>query len=235
MQQRLHEQDHADAQRAGPRPDEHGRERPTEQVAARARRPTGKLIICPAKTNAATSPAIGAVRSSSSGARLAQRDRDARGRDDRPVATEVGASRNPSGTCMSVLLIGRRSGSTLRVVGWSRTSPPYCMPFATAPARSGAVSHSHERPGPPLPPATPPPTSRSPPTPATQRLARSSLRRPQGDRLLLPGRDDARLHASRPATSPTPSTRCKAAGYDRRSASPRTPPPSWRSSASATG
>ena len=57
--------------------------------------------------------------------------------------------------------------------------------------------------------------------------------RPQGDRVLLPGRDDARLHQAglrlhrlaRLARRP-PATRC--------SASPPTSRRSWRSSASAT-
>ena len=57
--------------------------------------------------------------------------------------------------------------------------------------------------------------------------------RAQGDRVLLPGRDDRRAAPSRPATSPTRSTRCRARAT-RSSASRPTSPPSWRSSASAT-
>ncbi len=76
--------------------------------------PTGKLIIWPAKTNVATRPAIGAVRSSSS--LRAPRNASAMPPTAMtPVATEVGASRNPSGTCMP---------ATLR----------YCKLFATSAA-----------------------------------------------------------------------------------------------------
>ena len=66
--------------------------------------PTGKFIIWPANTNVATRPAIGAVRSSSS--RRAPRSATATpATATAPVASDVGASMNPSGTCM------RRSSS----------------------------------------------------------------------------------------------------------------------------
>ena len=61
--------------------------------------PTGKFIICPAKMKAATSPAIGAVRSSSS-ARALRSATATPVAATAPVAIEVGASRNPSGTCI---------------------------------------------------------------------------------------------------------------------------------------
>ena len=65
--------------------------------------PTGKLSIWVAKTNAATRPASGAVRSSSS--RRAPRSATPTATAaTAPVATEVGASRKPSGTCMRRLL-----------------------------------------------------------------------------------------------------------------------------------
>ena len=66
-----------------------------------------------------------------------------------------------------------------------------------------------------------------------EQVSLSGPARPQGDRVLLPGRDDPGLHQAglrlhrlpRLAARP-PATRC--------SASPRTSRPSWRSSASAT-
>ena len=47
--------------------------------------------------------------------------------------------------------------------------------------------------------------------------------RPQGDRVLLPGRDDARLHQRRPATSPTRLDSLQAAGYEVLGISPDKP------------
>ena len=47
--------------------------------------------------------------------------------------------------------------------------------------------------------------------------------RTQGDRLLLPRRDDRRAAPSRPATSPTRSSSLKAAGYDVLGISPDSP------------
>ena len=80
--------------------------------------PTGKLIICPANTNAATRPAIGAVRSSSS-SRDFSRATPMPTAATTPVAIDVGASKNPLGTCMGELrpeamrLDGVRTTSTL--------------------------------------------------------------------------------------------------------------------------
>ena len=62
--------------------------------------PTGKLIIWAANTKVATRPAIGAVRSSSS-RRAPRSDTATAAAATTPVATEVGASRKPSGTCTS--------------------------------------------------------------------------------------------------------------------------------------
>ena len=56
-----------------------------------------------------------------------------------------------------------------------------------------------------------------------EQVSLSRPARPQGDRLLLPGRDDARAAPSRPATSPTPSTRCRAPGYEVLGISPDKP------------
>ncbi len=61
--------------------------------------PTGKLIICTAKMKAATRPASGTVRSSSSSRDLRSASRTAPVATA-PVTTDVGAFRNPSGTCM---------------------------------------------------------------------------------------------------------------------------------------
>ena len=61
--------------------------------------PTGKLIIWVAKTNVATRPASGAVRSSSSRRALRRASRTPAAATA-PVASDVGASRKPSGTCM---------------------------------------------------------------------------------------------------------------------------------------
>ena len=61
--------------------------------------PTGKFIIWPAKTKVATSPAIGAVRSSSS-RRAPRSAKVTPAAATAPVATEVVASMKPSGTCM---------------------------------------------------------------------------------------------------------------------------------------
>ena len=62
--------------------------------------PTGKLSIWAAKTKAATRPAIGAVRSSSS-RRAPRSETPMAATATTPVAMEVGASKNPSGTCMA--------------------------------------------------------------------------------------------------------------------------------------
>ena len=71
---------------------------------------TGKLSICTAKMNAATSPASGAVPSTPpfaapcppASSRRAPRSETATApAATTPVATETGASMNPSGTCMT--------------------------------------------------------------------------------------------------------------------------------------
>ena len=68
--------------------------------------PTGKFTICAAKTKTATSPASGAVRSSSSWRAARTRAAPTTPAATTPVATDVGASRKPSGTCMEVLRWG---------------------------------------------------------------------------------------------------------------------------------
>ena len=83
---------------------------------------TGKLSIWVAKTKVATSPASGAMRSSTS--RRAPRNAIAMPAAATPaVASEVGASRNPSGTC-----IAKASRSLLHTV---------CNNLCSAPGRLG--------------------------------------------------------------------------------------------------
>ena len=136
--------------------------------------PTGKLIIWPANTKVATRPAIGAVRSSSS--LRAPRNASAMPPTAMtPVATEVGASRNPSGTCMSATLRYCKSFATTPKSDWSN-------PLDRHPAATRAPLPRRRRPG---------------LHPAHRHRRRGLALRParaQGDRLLLPGRDDRRVH-----------------------------------------
>src|SRR5918995_3058489 len=158
--------------------------------------PTGKLIIWAAKTNVATRPAAGAVRSSSS-RRAPRNDRATAVAATTPVATEVGASRNPSGTC---------TWSLPARVGWldvwwpariprcrAGTPRPYCNRLATTNRTpSGPIAHRspHVRP--------PRRRRRRPRVHPDQRHRGAGLAvgpaRQEGDPLLLPGRDDPRLH-----------------------------------------
>src|SRR6476660_7543632 len=96
--------------------------------------PTGKLIIWAAKTKVATSPAAGAVRSSSS-RRAPRREHATATTATAPVATEVGASRKPSGTCTWSLLLGRGWLDVwwpARIPRYRAGTPrPYCNRLAT--------------------------------------------------------------------------------------------------------
>src|SRR6478735_5115468 len=74
--------------------------------------PTGKVIICAAKMKAATSPTMGAVLSSSS-LRALTSAVPTQTAATAPVATEVGASRKPSGTCMRSPAQWRLTGDRL--------------------------------------------------------------------------------------------------------------------------
>ena len=92
-----------------------------------------------------------------------------------PVAMEVGASRNPSGTCMSATLRYCKLFATTSNPDWSPSRdrhPADHRPPLPRRHRAGLhAAHRHRRRGLAVRPA-----------------------RPQGDRLLLPGRDDGRLH-----------------------------------------
>jgi len=67
---------------------------------------TGKFSICTAKMKAATRPAIGAVLSSSS-VRAFTSETPTQAIATAPVAADVGASRNPSGTCIRASCVER--------------------------------------------------------------------------------------------------------------------------------
>ena len=157
----------------GPGADEDGRHRAAERCPL-VPAPTGKFIICPAKTNVATRPAIGAVLSSSS-RRAPRRATATPPAATTAVTTEVGASRNPSGTCIRDTLL-----------------------TASCSQQAGPAEHStRERPA-PSPSARLSPGDTAPDfTLPDRHRRRSRSRRParaEGDRVLLPGRDDPRLH-----------------------------------------
>ncbi|VXB90042.1 hypothetical protein NOCARDAX2BIS_380147 [Nocardioides sp. AX2bis] len=109
-----------------------------------------------------------------------------------PVATEVGASRKPSGTC---------TGDLRRSLGWTGSSTPnvrYCDQFAATIRPDRILSRDAAR-QPARQPARPSLPRRRRPRlhPADRhRGPGHALRaaRAQGGRLLLPGRDDPRLH-----------------------------------------
>ena len=163
------------------------------------------------------------------GARRAARRRR-RPRATTPVATDVGASRKPSGTCIGIVLRWERS--TLRPLVAHRpvaAQPTLSRPFATR-RRHSRSDRGRE-------PHRLSPGDTAPDFTLTDRHRRAGLAvrpaRPQGDRLLLPGRDDARLHQAGLRLPRLPRL-AAGAGLRGASASPPTSPRSWRSSASAT-
>jgi hypothetical protein len=100
--------------------------------------PTGKLIICAAKTNAAVSPASAGPdwRSSAS---LRRRDNPTAPTAIAPVAREVGASRKPSGTCIraswSYCEFFATTGPGPRLSAFPGTAPAPFDPLAEPPVR----------------------------------------------------------------------------------------------------
>ena len=114
-QQRLDQQHDREAQHRGPRADQHRCERATEEVAAGAG-PDGEVDHLGGEDEGGDQPGHGRRAVVELAARPAQRHRDPAAATT-PVATEVGASRKPSGTCMAapggsaawMLLAGRIS------------------------------------------------------------------------------------------------------------------------------
>ena len=173
MKRRLDEQHRRDAQHAGPRPDQHGGHRSPQEMAAGAGRDR-EVHHLAGEDEGGDEPRHGrgtvvefAPRSPESESHATDGDHPGRDRG-RGVEESVGNVHARHTTLLQLVCNKPRPDRSLH-----RERPAPDPPAAS-------------------PPATPPPTSPCPPTPARTYPVRPA--RPQGDRVLLPRRDDLRLH-----------------------------------------